>query len=281
MKTLSSRRLGFTLVELMVTLAIISMMMGLVAISFPRYNEHEELTRAVDKLRMGILTARLWAKRDQVVSGIKWLDADTTLPNDRPNTTPAVSSPTHKYVRGFVYVQQPLEIVKGTLASFNPSTPNSVTVDLAFDKPPPAAVSPYSRLKFSSNPYGSDYIRFESDDPHRIINRSPGANPNQAILTLASPITIGLLDKHILNIIRAPEEIPFEEEVTFGDRIELELLLNLGTMQNILLFSPNGQIYNPSKTYLDLTLRQTLADGVETDVVRLDTSTGSSRYVSR
>lgn len=278
MKRVSMRRHAFTLVELMVTLAIISMMLGLVAISFPRYTEHEELTRAVDKLRMGILTARLWARRDQVVSGIKWLDADPTLLNDRPNL--AVSPPS-RYVRGFVFVQQPLEIVKGTLASFNVATPNVVVVDLAFDKPPPAPVSPYSRIKFSPNPYEHDYIRFESDDPHRITGCSPRSNPNQAELTLFSPITVGLLDKHIFNIIRAPEEIPFEEEVGFGDRIELELPPNLGTMKDMLLFSPNGQVYNPSKTYIDLILRQTLADGVETDVVRLDTSTGSSRYVSR
>ena len=270
MRLKNPKRGAFTLVELLVAAGIIAMLLGLVAISYPSINEREQLTRAVDKLRTGFLTARLWARRDQVVTGLRW----------NTDATPAAGGAT-----GLFYIQQPLENYDGNLEPVDPSTftmvasSNRKVVNVKITRPAiPASGTrpdPFSRIKIpGANGWSSgDYLVIESDVPHKIVGASPTA-PLQGTITLASDISINPVFGHLCRIVRSAEDIPLQEETLFGDNIKV-----LAPSSEPILFLPTGQVFNSRSNQVVFQLVQTKPDGsTETADVTLDCLSGTTRY---
>lgn len=254
-------RSAFTLVELLVAAGIIAMLLALVAISYPSINEREQLTRAVDKLRTGFLTARLWARRDNVVTGVRF---DSTGSS-------------------FVYVQQPMENLSGIVTSASSFT--NLTIQLN----PGSDPNLFSKIKPNANyPNSNDYLVLDGDVPHKII---PVSGPilsgtgSSGSISLQSPIQINLLGTgpfyHPFRIVREVEPIPLQEDNIFGDRILVSSSASL--ILNQILFSPSGQVTNAPAGQIKFTLTQQAFnpnDGNEIAEVFLDCLSGTTRYTN-
>ncbi len=270
MRGKKSKRGAFTLVELLVAAGIIAMLLGLVAISYPSINEREQLTRAVDKLRTGFLTARLWARRDQVATGVRW-NTDATA-----NSGGAT---------GLYFIQQPLENYDGNLEPIDPATftmvspSNRKVVKVKITRPsiPTSGTrpDPFTRIKVpGANGWSSgDYLVVESDVPHKIVAASP-SSPWQGTITLASDITINPVFGHLCRVVRSPEDIPLQEETLFGDNIKI-----MAPTTEPILFLPTGQVFNSRSNQIVFQLVQTKPDGTtETAEVTLDCLSGTTKY---
>jgi type II secretory pathway pseudopilin PulG len=247
MRTHLKSRPAFTLVELLVAAGIIAMMLALVAISYPSINEREQLTRSVDKLRTGFLTARLWARRDNVVTGVKF---------DTPGTS-------------FTYVQQPLENLSGIA---NVSSARTITVNLTSG----SGANPFGKIKAYQ-----DYLVLDGDVPHLISSVTPPPT-----LTLESSIQINPIggfgtSYHPFRIVRGVEPIPLQEDTTLGDRISVASTVALPLNQ--ILFLPSGQVSNAPASQIKFTITQDPLnpnDGPETADVFLDCLSGTTRYTN-
>ena len=307
MKIKENSRPAFTLVELLVAAGIIAMLLALVAISYPSINEREQLTRAVDKLRTGLLTARLWARRDNVVTGVRF-EQDTT---------------NSKW--GYLFTQQPMQIYSGYVTNYD-SLINKRLISIQFDNDSIARGANLSKIKpvesslYYSDPIGialwptspatfllpdsdpaffnyknrikplnerHDSIILEGDVPHRIVKPSiPTGTSGELILE--STINMNVQFKHLFRIIRNIEDIPLQEFNDFDSSIEnLSITDSSGTpimgLQQI-CFLPNGQVLNSpaNQLILKLTQRQLTPppnDTVEAEV-KLDCISGTTRYTN-
>lgn len=240
-----THRPAFTLIELLVATGIIAMLLGLVAISFPRFNEREQLTRSVDKLRAGLLTARLWAKRDQVVTGLKF------LPAGGPYTS-------------FIYVQQPLGTIAGTVSGTAPIT-----------------------ITNTSGVVLGDYVVFDGDVPHQITGLSAST-----ISFTSSLNGFNIINGTGYRIIRNPQTIPMQEETVLspdtGPTIDLGVLdpatmTSMALNNDTILFLPSGTVINAGKGTMILRVTQTLPDAATSTEVAdifLDCLSGTNRYIS-
>src|SRR5437588_10342280 len=65
------RRRGFTLVEMLVVLALMLVLAALAVAFVPRMNERAKTPRGASQLQMWLLIARQWAKRDNIPTGIR------------------------------------------------------------------------------------------------------------------------------------------------------------------------------------------------------------------
>jgi prepilin-type N-terminal cleavage/methylation domain-containing protein len=79
-KKIADRRSGFTLVEMLVVIAIILALAALAAAFMPRVNENQRMTRAVDNLEQWLLTAKMRAKRDGLATGIRFVQTEGDAP---------------------------------------------------------------------------------------------------------------------------------------------------------------------------------------------------------
>ncbi len=98
----TKNRRGFTLVELMVVMAIILAVAALAAAFAPRVTDSTNLTRSVDQLEQWLLTAKMRAKRDGLATGLRFLSA----PGDAAGT-----------FSQFQYIQQPDPLGGGSLST--------------------------------------------------------------------------------------------------------------------------------------------------------------------
>ena len=248
-------RQAFTLVELLVATGIIAMLLALVAISYPSFNEREQLTRAVDKLRSGLLTARLWARRDNAITGVQYI----------PDQSGSLY--------GFIYVQQPFAEFSGVA-----SVSNSNSLTITIDRVGKDLIS--NSLLYCSKIKPTDYLVLDGDVPHRI------ATGGSASLSLLSPIAINCLPNHPFKIIRGVERIPLQEDSVLGDRIAVEPLsgnspLRVPPNPFTICFSPTGQVINAPATCITLRLTQgflTVGSLDETADVLVDCLSGTTRY---
>jgi prepilin-type N-terminal cleavage/methylation domain-containing protein len=98
----TKNRRGFTLVELLVVMAIILAVAALAAAFAPRVTDSTNLTRSVDQLEQWLLTAKMRAKRDGLATGLRFVQA----PGDTANT-----------YSQFQYIQQPDPLAGGWLST--------------------------------------------------------------------------------------------------------------------------------------------------------------------
>lgn len=250
MNRLMPNRSAFTLIELLVATGIIAMLLGLVAISFPRFNEREQLTRAVDKLRTGLLTARLWAKRDQVVTGLEFA----------PSTGPYTS---------FIYVQQPLGKLIGTA---DPVIGNSKRATLN-----------YSSGNSSLIIAGMDYLVLDADVPHLITSINPFQVSSDINFNFISQTPFRIIRSP--QAIPMQEEVLLKPDA--GPEIDVSVLNSDGSAgvlgNHQILFLPTGTILNAKNNKFILRVKQTLNDPGSPEEVAdifVDSLSGTNRYIS-
>jgi prepilin-type N-terminal cleavage/methylation domain-containing protein len=94
------RREAFTLIELIVVVAIILAIAALAAAFAPSFNDSTNLSRAIDTVEQTLLTAKVRAKRDQLATGVRFIQAS----GDAPNTYSQMQ-----------FIQQPDPLAGGTL----------------------------------------------------------------------------------------------------------------------------------------------------------------------
>ena len=255
-------RPAFTLIELLVATGIIAMLLGLVAISFPRFNEREQLTRAVDKLRTGLLTARLWAKRDQVMTGIKFLKN------------------TNNQYYGYQFVQQPIAPATGKVSGnyIYSGDPGATSIT--------AMLNPNLSTIFKD-----DFLIISGDVPHKITNNPGTASPTT--ISLGSELKFDVFDKTDFRIIHAPIVIPMQEDVIFQPDSPNDPASNAATIyidstianltNDSVLFLPTGNVINQGSGTIKFTINQVLPDpnaSNETSDIFLDCMSGTNRYIS-
>jgi prepilin-type N-terminal cleavage/methylation domain-containing protein len=302
MKIPKNKRPAFTLVELLVAAGIIAMLLALVAISYPSLNEREQLTRAVDKLRTGLLTARLWARRDNVVTGVRFeQDASVSPPKwGYYFTQQPLSSDLNGFKNNYNVNSRLITIefpptVKANKIKPNPTYPCTVPLPFLNASGNWLDTNPdFLFYKSAANFNRHDSIILESDTPHRII-RSQQNNSVAPIVSgntvwdlyLESAPQINLQYKHLCRIIRNIEDIPLQEFNDFDSSIE-----NFGITDaegntissRQICFLPNGQVLNSpaSQLILKLTQKQLTPppnDTVEAEV-KLDCVSGTTRYTN-
>ena len=98
----AGRRPGFTLIEMLVVLAILVTLFGLTVAFLPRVQERERAARGADRLQGWLLIAKQRALRDRTPTGLR-LITDPGNPN---------------WVRDLEYVQQPDDYSGGTFLGF-------------------------------------------------------------------------------------------------------------------------------------------------------------------
>jgi type II secretory pathway pseudopilin PulG len=74
----AQRRPAFTLVELLVVIAIMIAIAALAAAFMPRVQDSTQLSNAIDQLEQWLLTAKMRAKRDGLVTGVRLKDPNGT-----------------------------------------------------------------------------------------------------------------------------------------------------------------------------------------------------------
>jgi prepilin-type N-terminal cleavage/methylation domain-containing protein len=136
-KKIAVRRDAFTLVEMLVVIAIILAVAALAAAFAPRVNDNQKLSRAVDNLEQWLLTAKMRAKRDGLATGLRFIQAPgdgALVPNPAysPLTGPAYSQ--------FQYIQQPEPLSGGLFVGV---TAPGVTTPPSY---PPGYPPPYQYL---------------------------------------------------------------------------------------------------------------------------------------
>lgn len=72
-KKTANRRMAFTLVELLVAVAIILAIAALAAAFAPRVSDSNKINRAVDSLEQWLLSAKMRAKRDGLATGLRFI----------------------------------------------------------------------------------------------------------------------------------------------------------------------------------------------------------------
>lgn len=111
-KKIVIRRKAFTLVEMLVVIAIILALAALAAAFAPRVNDNQKMTRAVDNLEQWLLIAKMRAKRDGLSTGLRFIQA--------PGDPVLIPGPAYSQ---FQYIQQPEPLSGGIFLGGPSPTP--------------------------------------------------------------------------------------------------------------------------------------------------------------
>lgn len=122
-KTISKRRKAFTLVEMLVVIAIILVIAALAAAFAPRVNDSQNLTRAIDNMEQWLLSAKMRAKRDGLATGVRFV----AVQGDVGGTYSQIQ-----------YIQQPDPLTAGVCVG----APPSPLPANAYQYPPPSPALP-------------------------------------------------------------------------------------------------------------------------------------------
>jgi len=263
----TKKRSAYTLIELMVVLAIVLGVMGLVVAFYPNYSQREDLYRSGDMLRNTLMRARSWAQRDKVTTGITFGSSGGNL-----GAT-------------LTFTQAP-PIIYGTFPetaefpSFNP-------LKIKFVSATPTSFNP----PISQGDFIYDSVASEA----HFINSPPTVSGNEVTIPLANPVS----SISRFQIIRQPSPMPGEPVITLSPSVFLDLT-DLGSNQ--ILFNGKGQCMTRNTGIINLRVIQTdngspiesnasatalIRDKIDTDynindlTIRIDASTGVSKVLGR
>jgi len=117
-KKIAYRRDAFTLIEMMVVIAIILAVAALAAAFAPRVNDNQKMTRAVDNLEQWLLTAKMRAKRDGLSTGLRFVQTQGDI-NIDPSLKLIPPGPPTIFSQ-FQYIQQPEPLTGGVCLGQSP-----------------------------------------------------------------------------------------------------------------------------------------------------------------
>ena len=216
-KKIVDRRRAFTLVEMLVVIAIILALAALAAAFAPRVNDSRNLTRAVDNIEQWLLTAKMRAKRDGLATGVRLIQA----PGDAAGT-----------YSQFQYIQQPDPLSGGSWTSAGPiggvlqsASAGVVTFALgSVDFTLGLGINPLLAYQYLVQP--GDYLEVRDGGVYSILAvTSPntlqlGSSPYDTALTIAAPGTTNY------RILRQPRILIGEEPLALPNNYAVNM--NLG-----------------------------------------------------
>lgn len=118
-----TRRLGLTLIELLIVVAIIGMLGGIVGVIAPRFSERSRVAEASRQLRSWLLIAKQRAMRDKSPRGIRFLPPTVAANLPPYNNDP--NQPRQFFYSNFAYVEQPEDITGQATEMPPPPPPNA------------------------------------------------------------------------------------------------------------------------------------------------------------
>jgi hypothetical protein len=247
----------------MLVVLTLMLLLAALAIAFvPKATERARAARGADLLQQWLLTARQWAKRDRVPTGIR-LQAGQILPNK--------GSPNAAYVTDLQYIQQPddwhaLSSTLSVAAGTNTVTITGTGVDLCggqglYSAGPPAS---YLNQSLWAVQIG-DYLEIQGGGLlHRITAvqssaPAPGPVTGDTLVLASSPGSIpGGTTQY--RIIRSPRILAGEQTLQLPQDVAIDtttnttfgntLPLNSGTNSYDIVFSPSGNVIG-ANTYSD------------------------------
>lgn len=262
-----TKRSAYTLIELMVVLAIVLGVMGLVVAFYPNYSQREDLYRSSDMLRNTLMRARAWAQRDKVTTGISFGSSSGNL-----GAT-------------LTFIQSP-PIIYGT--SDTATTAGSNPLTISFLSANPGSFSP---------PIGpGDFIFSESGQEALLINGAPTISGNTVSFPLGNSPTTSVQN---FQIIRQASPMPAEPVIILSPSIFLDLT-DIGSSQ--ILFNGKGQCLTRNTGIINLRVIQTdngspietnaspitsIRDKIDSKyninemTIRIDASTGVTKVLGR
>ena len=221
--TAMDRRPGFTLIELLVVISIILLLFTLTVAFMPAVYKRDDSVRGAQMVQTRLAMARQQARRDGVVTGVRF----------RPDPTLAGMP---RYCTTMTMIQQPMDITGGGGIFLRaPGLGSNLVVIIGAD--------------LSSVGVG-DYLTINNGVPHRII----GVDWQNGGLRLASVLRYSIGWTREFRIQRRPVPIQGEVETRLPARIAVDLalcsisdpmtpaMMTLVGQGIDVAFSPNGNI---------------------------------------
>lgn|GEM_PF-1967395 len=236
-------RSAFTLVEMLVVLALVLLLSAIAIAVLPSAVERQKTSRGADQLQGWLLVAKQWAKRDGVPTGIR-LQPGMTLPN--------TATPNSAWITNLEYIQQPdpfdpagSQIQPGTVAT--QVTAFSSSVDFFGGTGPGNSALWPVQIGDSLEIFGGGF-------PHLITGVLPSmSNPLVSdTLTLAStPSPFTPTGQY--RIIRAPRVLPGELTLQMPKDVAIDTKTNTTYINPLpssvnaagafdILFTPSGSV---------------------------------------
>jgi len=205
------RRRGFTIIELLVVLAIIMMLIALSYGLSPRLQDRKKMQRGTDQVASALVIAKQRAKRDRVPTGIRLVDNGGSI-------------------RTMIYIQQPDDFSGGMLDIARAAAPQKLPQTLNF-----------TGVDFTNEVQPGDYIEVNGGG---LAHQISGVSANTLTLAIDPDASCYLSGPtSIYRIIRNPRVLVGESAVTLTDGIAIDKARckNVPDTMDI-LFSPGGAV---------------------------------------
>jgi prepilin-type N-terminal cleavage/methylation domain-containing protein len=234
-KTAVRYRQAFTLVELIIVMAIILLLATLAVAFFPDISTSDRATRGASSVQSWLLTAKQRAKRDGLPTGIRFLVYTTTIPS-------GPQAGTYTFCNQMEYIQQPPDFAVGRVFATSAPSATPMTVGLNTN----IRTSQYTASGFEDEYdvqngdyfelYGGGFIRQintvsapmgSATSKLTMLSNSdsyPGSSTTTSPTVITTPATNPGPN---YRIIRQPRELPGEPILTLPYNIAIDL--NTGT----------------------------------------------------
>jgi prepilin-type N-terminal cleavage/methylation domain-containing protein len=230
----SGQRTAFTLIEMLVVLALMLILAALAVAFVPKLSERARAARGGEQLQQWLLVARQWAKRDRVPTGLR-LQPGQSLPNR--------ATPLAKYVTDLQYIQRPEDLYFPN-SIIKPAGPHDqvrivgANIDFYGGVGQGAQVSPGPPPVYSNQGLWlvqpGDYLEIQGGGQlHRILALLSSGNVAQkSDILLLHPVVNGTFDARNFTptsryrIIRSPRILPGEPALQLPQDIAIDLTKN-------------------------------------------------------
>lgn len=260
-------RSGMTLVELLVVMVIMLILATIVVAFAPGFQDAQKVSRGADQLQGWLVTARMWAKKDRVPTGIRFYTTTDQLTN-------------RTIITDLQYIQQPPTfIVPNIIGNATPtyrriSSKTSSPTQVILEPPFSGAILAGTPNKiatigdfsggFGANSLSTNWPVQQNDFlvvkgiVHQITAVSSSTTPPQEcdLLTLASNVNPTLTDSSgnqvftsDYYIVRSPRALAGETTLKLPQDVVIDLNLSQfpagSSGQSDILFSPSGEVLQP------------------------------------
>jgi prepilin-type N-terminal cleavage/methylation domain-containing protein len=262
--TYSRHRRALTLVELLVVMVIMLVLATIVVAFAPGFQDAQKVSRGADQLQGWLLTARQWARKDRVPTGIRF-----SVVNNAVTDLQYIQQPPTFIVPYAVPALTPgLQPVSRRISLNTAGSVTTASLDIMGSTPlqPGQSISDFSGgLGMSSLATSSKLWPIQVGD-YLVIHQtvcsvaSFGSSPTAAglsdLITLASPApgNLGTLPPTSdYYFVRAPRPIVGESTLTLPQDVTIDFSAGKSVFtptngQFDILFGPSGEVLSPSSS---------------------------------
>jgi prepilin-type N-terminal cleavage/methylation domain-containing protein len=225
-----ARRAGFTLVELLVVIALIALIASLSLLMFPGYNEREQVASGASRLQGAFNAAKTRALLDRAPRGIRLLPDEST----------------NSFYSQIQYLEQPEDYSEGTVSTDSTDTNNQT---LNFQ----GADLTGGDVNFPLVQTG-DYILIGDGS---LVRRITAASSTQATIASGLPNAITNMSYRVIRQPRVMADEPLRMPANVGIDITYSQNCGFTAGQPLdIMFTPAGSVYgNASSTSMRFLVR--------------------------